>query len=288
MRTRIVIFASALAFLAVPSSALAKGGDRNHDRIPDRWEHRFGIALTKGAAAGDPDGDGLSNRGEFASHTNPRKADTNGNGVTDGNEDPDRDGVDNDNEARERTNPLRADSNRNHRADGAEDADRDGLDNADEDSSGSDPIVPDSDGDGTRDGAEDGGFVASFDGTTLTLKLFRGGSVSGLVDASTDIACDSEQAYDDLGVERVVAAQDGAEQQDDPAAGDPSSSGDPPGDPGTEDPGTDDPGTGDPGDTGSECTSADLRPGAVVHEADLDITAGGAVFATIDLVSSGD
>src|SRR5438552_588390 len=82
--------------------------------------------------------------------------------------------VDNRNEVREHTNPLKADSNRNRRPDGLEDADHDGLDNAGEDASGDDPIDRDTDGDGIPDGAEHGGWIASFDGTTLTLKLFAG------------------------------------------------------------------------------------------------------------------
>src|SRR2546429_4862305 len=110
MATRtLTIAAAALALLILPQAALAKRGDRNHGRIPDRWERHFGIALKKGAAKGDPDRDGLTNRGEFLSHTNPKVADTNHNGIRDASEDPDRDRVDNGNEVREHTNPLKGD-----------------------------------------------------------------------------------------------------------------------------------------------------------------------------------
>jgi hypothetical protein len=279
----LILVATALALLALPSAALARGRDRNHDRIPDRWERHFGIALTKKAGAADPDHDGLSNAGEFASHTNPKVADSNHDGVSDANEDPDRDRVDNGNEVRERTNPLKPDTNNNHRKDGLEDADRDGLDNADEDASGNDPIDSDTDGDGTRDGEENGGWIASFDGTTLTVKLFKGDAISGAVDDSTDIECGSGDDFlsADDSVDRVVAAQD------DPAGDDPSSddSADPMDVP-TSDDTSDDGSAGDPAGGVTTCTTADLKPGAVVHEADVSVTGAGAAFSLIDLVDS--
>ena len=61
----LAVAATALGALILPSAALAGRGDRNHDRIPDRWERHYGIALTKKAATGDPDRDGLTNLGEF-------------------------------------------------------------------------------------------------------------------------------------------------------------------------------------------------------------------------------
>jgi hypothetical protein len=77
---------AALALLAVPAGALAKGHDRNHDRIPDRWEKRFHLSTTKNVAHKDPDHDGLANIAEFRDHTNPRKADSDDDGVGDGQE----------------------------------------------------------------------------------------------------------------------------------------------------------------------------------------------------------
>jgi hypothetical protein len=62
--------------------------DRNRDRLPDRWECRNGLSLKVNQARRDPDHDGLNNMGEFKAGTNPRKADTDGNGVKDGNENP--------------------------------------------------------------------------------------------------------------------------------------------------------------------------------------------------------
>lgn len=74
----------ALALLAMPSLAAAK--DRNHDRIPDRWEKKHHLSLKVNQARKDQDRDGLRNRAEFLAGDNPRKADSNGDGVMDGEE----------------------------------------------------------------------------------------------------------------------------------------------------------------------------------------------------------
>src|SRR3954465_2706720 len=196
-RLRLVLAAVALiALLAVPAMASAKrshkkNADANHNSIPDKWEKRFHLR-GKGVAKADPDKDSLNNLAEFRSHTNPLKADSNGNGVGDASEDPDHDGVDNGNEARERTNPCKADSNGNGVKDGKEDADKDKLNNGGEDQAGTDPVNPDSDGDGIKDGDERAGEVVSFDGTTLTLRLFGGQTLTGTVDENTWIdGCDA-------------------------------------------------------------------------------------------------
>jgi hypothetical protein len=74
----------ALALLALPSFAAAK--DRNHDRIPDRWEKRHHLSLHVNQAKRDQDRDHLSNLGEFKAGDNPRDADTDNDGVMDGEE----------------------------------------------------------------------------------------------------------------------------------------------------------------------------------------------------------
>jgi len=103
MARRLLPIAVALvALLLVPSAALAKRGDRNHDRIPDKWERHFHLSLKENQAKRDPDHDGLSNKQEFKDHTNPRNADTDNDGVDDGDEvangddptDPDSGGAD--------------------------------------------------------------------------------------------------------------------------------------------------------------------------------------------------
>jgi hypothetical protein len=74
----------ALALLAMPSLAAAK--DRNHDRIPDRWEKRHHLSLNTNQARLDQDRDHLRNRAEFLAGDNPRDEDSNDDGVIDGRE----------------------------------------------------------------------------------------------------------------------------------------------------------------------------------------------------------
>lgn len=85
---RIVLAAAltAIAVLALPSLAAAKHRDRNHDRIPDRWEKRHNLSLKVGQAGRDQDRDGLRNRAEFMAGDNPRNADSDGDGIPDGEE----------------------------------------------------------------------------------------------------------------------------------------------------------------------------------------------------------
>src|SRR4051794_8906763 len=72
----------ALALLAMPSLAAAK--DRNHDRIPDKWEKRHHLSLKVNQAHKNQDSDALRNRAEFLAGDNPRDADSNDDGVMDG------------------------------------------------------------------------------------------------------------------------------------------------------------------------------------------------------------
>lgn len=74
----------ALALLAMPSLAAAK--DRNHDRIPDRWEKRHKLSLQKNQARLDQDRDHLRNRAEFLAGDDPRDHDSDDDGVIDGEE----------------------------------------------------------------------------------------------------------------------------------------------------------------------------------------------------------
>ncbi len=73
-----------IAILALPGVAAAK--DRNHDRIPDRWEHRHHLSTKVNQARRDQDSDHLRNRAEFLSGDNPRDRDSDDDGVMDGNE----------------------------------------------------------------------------------------------------------------------------------------------------------------------------------------------------------
>jgi hypothetical protein len=74
----------ALALLAMPAAGVAK--DRNHDRIPDRWEKRHKLSLNVNQARRDQDRDRLRNRAEFLAGTNPRSSDSDGDGTIDGKE----------------------------------------------------------------------------------------------------------------------------------------------------------------------------------------------------------
>jgi hypothetical protein len=74
----------ALALLAMPSLAAAK--DRNHDRIPDRWEKRHHLSLSTNQARLDQDRDHMRNRAEFLADDNPRDRDSDDDGVMDGQE----------------------------------------------------------------------------------------------------------------------------------------------------------------------------------------------------------
>ena len=58
--------------------------DRNHDRIPDRWECRHNLSLTVKQTKRDQDRDGLNNLGEFQAGDDPHKADSDNDGVKDG------------------------------------------------------------------------------------------------------------------------------------------------------------------------------------------------------------
>ena len=225
----------ALALLAMPSLAAAK--DRNHDHIPDKWEKKHHLSLKVNQAHKNQDGDKLRNRAEFLAGDNPRNADTNGDGV--------------------------------------------------------------------MDGEDNAGTIASFDAETgkLTINLFGGESVSGLVNEETEINCEDHggaTVSSDGGGdgEEGESAEDNGGEGEEAEPGDDNGgeeeAGDDNGGQGEEEPGDDDGGeeasgseeqSGDGSGSGESgnCTTADLTPGAVVQEAELKIAGGQATFDKVEL-----
>jgi hypothetical protein len=248
-KLKLLLFGVVLtALLVLPGAAMAKSNDRDHDKLPDKWEKKFHLSTHKKSGKGDPDRDGLTNRGEFKSKTNPRKADSDGDGIKDATDDQDHDGVDNSDELRDGTNPC----------------DRD------------------SDDDGVGDGDEVAGTVESFvedsanPGTgVLTIKLADNSTVSGKVDSSTEIECRTPRTTDDSTTRQRHGADEGPNHD----VGD-----DHGGDRGGDHSGPGRGGDDDHGDDERNCTTADLTPGTAVHEAEFHGSGPDAVFEEIKLL----
>jgi hypothetical protein len=183
----------ALALLALPSLAAAK--DRNHDHISDRWEKRHHLSLRVNQGARDQDRDHLDNRGEFKAGDNPRDADTDNDGVT--------------------------------------------------------------------DGEENAGTITSYDTETgkLTIALFGGDTVSGIVTEDTRIRCGHECDHgqdEDGGDDSGASASSHGEDNSGPSGQ------------------SDD-------EQAANCSPDDLVVGATVAEAELELEHGVATFEEIDL-----
>jgi hypothetical protein len=197
-----------LALLALPAVAAAQ--DRNHDRIPDRWEKRHHLSRAANQAHRDQDRDRLRNRAEFLAGDNPRNAD--------------------------------------------------------------------SDGDGVPDGEENAGTVQSFNTTTgkLVISLFGEETISGIVNEETEIQCEHEHSgasasSEDGGDE---GSGDGQQGQEEPGEDQGEEAGEQEGEDQAEHSGE--------GEEAS-CTTANLVPGAVVHQAELKVENGTATFEEIEL-----
>jgi hypothetical protein len=207
----------------------------------------------------DRDHDGMPDKWEKAHHLNFR--------VKDARKDPDRDHLSNLSEFRHHTNPHKADTDRDGINDGREVRDR------------TNPRSDDSDRDGVEDGDEISGTVVSFQNGVLTIQLARAGAgnVSGTVNDQTRIECDDNEQDDDAPTTTARASHDG------PGGDDGDNSG-----PGSDNQGRDDDDQGDDNDNDNDegqCTVADLKQGAVVHEAKLAKAADGSnVFTKIELV----
>jgi hypothetical protein len=106
--------------------------DTDNDGMDDNWELEHGLKVGINDAALDADSDGLTNLQEYLAGTDPQKADTDGDGLTDGDE-----------VNKYHTDPLNPDS------------DSDGLSDGDEvNKYHTNPLQQDTDGDGFFDGLE--------------------------------------------------------------------------------------------------------------------------------------
>jgi hypothetical protein len=104
-------------------------GDWDNDGLPDAWEHSYGAwrflggqNLRQPDTHLDSDGDGLSSIWEFKLSLNPLIADSDGDGILDGDEDADGDGLSNKLEIAIGSSPLEMDTDQDGYHDGLEHA----------------------------------------------------------------------------------------------------------------------------------------------------------------------
>jgi len=202
------------------------------------------MPATAGAKSRDRDHDRMSDRWEQKHRLNPRKNDARG--------DADHDGLRNITEFRAHTDPRDADSDDDGRGDGTEDGDHDGMTNREEQASGHDAGDRDSDDDRTEDGEELVGSVVSFSGTTLVIKLNDGSQLTGTVTQKTEIECE----HDGAAAPTASAASDDEDRH----------------------------GSDDDSKDGDGCGTDVLTPGAIVHEAELEVATTGAGWTEIEIL----
>jgi hypothetical protein len=185
------------------------------------------------------------------------------------------------------------------------DQDGDQLRNRGEFLASDNPRDRDSDDDGVMDGDENAGTIASFDTESgkLTITLFNGDTVSGLVTGRTRIKCEDEHSPDVTTRARHGEEEPGddhgghGEEAGDDNGGRGEEAGDDHGDHGEEagdanggdnsGPGSSNSGRGpsghDDNGTGANCTTSDLIVGTTVEEAELELEHGTATFDEVEL-----
>jgi hypothetical protein len=162
-----------------------------------------------------------------------------------------------------------------HKNNAKGDPDRDHLSNRKEFKFGLNPRKADSDGDRTPDNEEQAGVVRSFTGGVLTIDELNGGSVSGNVDNRTEIECGDRNEVED---DDANDDNDSGRRDHEDGAGDTGQSETEAGDNENEnEQGDDDQGL-------NQCSTADLVPGARVHEAELNVNSTGHHFEKIELM----
>lgn len=123
---------------------IAKWYDRSSTLVREGYILETRAAYVTDPAKADTDGDGLSDNTEQTAGTNPLLADTDGDGLSDGQE-----------TNLTHTDPMLADTDANGTSDSQEDPDTDGLTNLEEVTQyGTDPLLADTDNDGLSDSTE--------------------------------------------------------------------------------------------------------------------------------------
>lgn len=130
---------------------------------------------------------------------------------------------------------------------GKRDQDKDDLNNRGEFEAGTNPRQADSDDDGSEDGDENAGVISAFDGETLTIDLYGGGTVTGTVTDSTEVKCGNECGMDG----EETGSEEETETERQPAE--------------------------------DECSIDDLAVDVIVREAELHLKNGDAIFDEIEL-----
>ena len=129
--------------------------DEDEDGLPDYWEDKYGLDTEDNGSIdknngpeGDPDEDGLTNADELENRTDPKKADTDEDGLKDGVETNTGTFVSGTNTG---TDPKNADTDKDGLLDGVETGTGELVD---KNNTGTDPNNADTDGDGYADGGE--------------------------------------------------------------------------------------------------------------------------------------